>query len=87
MEHFGQRLGITSLEELLSLMDGMSLKSMSTLLLSCVEYMCQKEKVPFEYSELDAYDWIESVGVNELVQVIQKALDLPKADGKKKKVQ
>lgn len=84
IERFKNRAGIPDVEAFLELLTGMSVQSLSMLLLCCVEYVCLKESKPFPYNETHGYDWIEDLGVEKIVELVSVALEMPEDDGKKK---
>jgi hypothetical protein len=82
MSRFAEISGGLSFSEVVELFaEGkLTIKQIINLLLAGAEYVCLRENKKFSYNELDASDWIDSLGgpfapkVQELLVVVAKSL-------------
>lgn len=64
MSRFAETSGGLSFSEVVDLFAEakLSLRQIINLLLAGAEYVCKKENKPFSYNELDAAEWVDSLG-------------------------
>lgn len=83
-------LSLSKLQEALS--DGMTLSGFVSLILCAVEYMCKKEKRDFNYTDIDASDWIDEMGgiagngFIAMLKVITETFTDNSSNGQEKKI-
>lgn len=81
---------LTQLQDALS--NGMTLNGFVSLLLCSAEYMCVKEKKEFNYTDIEASDWIDEMGgisgsgFIAMLKVIVETFTDGSANGKEKKI-
>lgn len=83
-------LTLSQLQDALS--SGMTLSGFISLLLCAAEYVCLKDKKEFEYTEMDAAEWIDEIGgiagsgFIEMLSVIVASFTDAGANGQEKKI-
>lgn len=83
-------LTLTQLQE--SLSSGMTLSMFVSLLLCASEYEFVKNKKDFEYTDIDASDWVDEMGgiggsgVADMMKVIVETFTDNSSNGKEKKI-
>lgn len=84
--------GNLSLMELQTALNGMTLSGFVSLLLCASEYMCVKDNKDFNYTDMDASDWIDDMGgitgagFTEMLKVITATFADGSANGQEKKI-